>query len=65
MSRARVFKITNEDDPLDYEYPRALTLAQIRDADDETADRAAILLVGESFPVGGGAAPLFRVRRIR
>ena len=64
--RAPIFKITNDDDPMCIDYPMALSLAQIRDADEENivhwSERAR---VRESMTVGGGAAVQFTIERIR
>jgi hypothetical protein len=64
--RTTIYRIQNDDDPLDYQYPMALSLAQLRDADEpEVWPVASRLMVGESFTIGGGAAVQFSVKRIR
>jgi len=64
--RTPIFKITNDDDPGDYQYPCALSEPQLRDVDErEVYDQAIALLVGQSVTVGGGAAVQFSIKRIR
>ena len=66
--RTPIFKITNDDDPLDYAYPVVVTLDGIVDDDGfEPSVRALCgpLAVGQSVTVGGGAAGQFTIERIR
>lgn len=66
--RTPVFKVTNDDDPMDYEFPIGVTLSGLADCFDHKADDyapARALRVGESFTVGGGAAVQFTITRIR
>lgn len=66
--RLPIFKIVNDDDPMDYVYPVSLTPIALKDTaalDDETLDECLGLRTGESVTVGGGAAPQFTITRIR
>jgi len=64
--RERVYKITNDDDPMDCYYPLATTGASILFAGDvETYDAMRPLRPGQSVTVGGGAAVQFTITRIR
>jgi hypothetical protein len=64
-----VLRISDED-PTSIEEPFETTLAEFVEANAEedapgVARRAAGLRVGESFLVGGGAAPVVRIERVR
>ena len=64
--RTPIFRVTNDDDPLDYTYPCALSEPQLRDVDErEVYEQASALTVGQSVTVGGGAAVQFTIERIR
>ena len=64
--RIPIFKVRNDDDPGDYQYPCALSEPQLRDVDErEVYDQAIALLVGQSVTVGGGASVQFTLTRIR
>ena len=62
--RLPIFKITNDDDPMDCETPCAVTLDAFAGEYDVYAD-VQPLLVGQSVTVGGGAAVQFTLTRIR
>ena len=62
--REPVYKIVNDDDPMDYEYPLAATLENFDGEPDVYAD-VQPLAVRESVTVGGGAAVQFTITRIR
>ena len=76
--RVPIFKIVNDDDPMDYYYPCAVSLQTLYDNGDPAYDavytnvnppawtpRFALLERGCSVTVGGGAAPQFTLTRIR
>ena len=64
--RIPIYKVRNDDNPLDPWCPRAMTLTQFTDAgDDETYDLCRPLACGESVTVGGGAGVQFSIKRIR
>jgi hypothetical protein len=64
--RIPIYKVRNDDNPLDPQYPIALSEPQLRDVDErEVYDQAIALLVGQSVTVGGGAAVQFTIERIR
>jgi len=65
--REPVYKITNDDDPMDYEYPVASTLPELCDGIMYDDDYFACMWadVGQSVTVGGGASTQFTITRIR
>jgi len=76
--RVPIFKITNDDDPGDYAFPRAVSLQTMYDNADPAYDavytnvnppawipRFVLLERGCSVTVGGGAAVQFTITRIR
>ena len=69
MMRQPVYRVICDDDPLDPDYPIAVTPASlIETGDTETFAalyEAAPIRVGDSVTVGGGAAPQFTLTRIR
>lgn len=68
MSRNPIFRVTNDDDPGDYDYPMAATWAQVEEglrADGDALARVREARVGERVTVGGGAAVQFTITRIR
>lgn len=69
LAAETVLRISDED-PLSTEAPFETTLAEFVEANAEedapgVATRARGLMVGESFLVGGGAAPVVRIERVR
>jgi len=66
--RVPIFKITNDDDPGDYEYPQVVT-QDVFDDDDgydpPLSYQVGVLSVGQSVTVGGGASVQFTIQRIR
>lgn len=63
--RTPVFRVTS-DDPSDYDYPMAVSLPQLRDADGyDTYETARTLPVGGSLVVGDEDETRFTVTRIR
>ena len=66
--RAPIFKITNDDDPMDYEYPQVVTAEAFYDDDGydpPLSYQVGVLSVGQSVTVGGGASVQFTISRIR
>jgi len=63
--RERVYKITNDDDPMDYQYPKALPLVAFAQGRPNPFREVAALAVKQSVTVGGGAAVQFTITRIR
>lgn len=66
--RAPIYRITNDDDPNDYDYPMAANLAQIEEAltlNPDSFIAISALNVGEEVAIGGGAAVQFTIERIR
>ena len=66
--RVPIFKITNDDDPMDYEYPQIVTQDSFYDDDGydpPLSYQVGVLSVGSSITVGGGAAVQFTITRIR
>jgi len=71
MMREPIYRVTNDDDPLDYDFPCAVSLATLeqryQDGDDIDGSypRTLALAMGESITMGGGAAVQFTITRIR
>ena len=68
--RTPIFRIVNDDDPMDYVYPCTVTINAFDGLDyynpqDRILDRISALSVNESVTVGGGAAVQFTIERIR
>jgi len=64
--RLPIFKITNDDDPGDYTFPRMVSWPDlVASGDTQTVDAVLLLPVGQSVTVGGGAAVQFTITRIR
>ena len=64
--RVPIYRITNDDDPLDYEYPVAVSWTTLVDSGDtQTVLDVAPLARGQSVTVGSGAAVQFTLTRIR
>jgi hypothetical protein len=54
--RVPIFRLVNDDDPMDYEYPRAVSAGHVMDWDWPEERREVLALeVGQSATIGGGA----------
>ena len=62
--RVPIFRVVCDDDPSDCRYPCGVSLDDLGEEPDVYAD-AAVLPVGESMTVGGGAGVQFTLTRIR
>ena len=64
--RVPIFKVRNDDDPMDYAFPRAVAWPDLVDSGDtETVNAVLLLPIGQSVTVGGGAGVQFSIKRIR
>jgi len=66
--RVPIFKITNDDNPMDYAYPlmtEGRDFADANENDPALVSEVLGLRVGSSVTVGGGAAVQFTIQRIR
>ena len=64
--REPIYRVVNDDDPMDYEHPCAVSLATIRgNGETDLADDLSVLRVGASLTIGGGAAVQHTLTRIR
>ena len=64
--RIPIFKVCNDDDPMDYAFPRAVAWPDLVDSGDtETVNAVLLLPLGQCVTVGGGAGVQFTIERIR
>lgn len=62
----RVYRIVNDDDPMDVDFPAEVTLTGfVALGEDDVTVAVRGLAVGESVTVGGGAAVQFTITRVR
>lgn len=64
--RVPIYRVSCDDDPSDYQFPRAVAWPDlVASGDTQTVDAVLLLPVGQSVTVGGGAAVQFTIERIR
>jgi hypothetical protein len=66
--RVPIFRVVNDDDQMDYQFPCGVsldTLRELRDEGDPTYFDVCDCAIGQSVTVGGGAAVQFTLTRIR